>query len=90
MNPDEGAQDYSDAQDLYRLLEQDVIPLYYGRNEDGVPAGWTAQMRRSIASTIWNFSTIRMLHEYVEREYMPATGVEQKRPTGRRTAADAG
>jgi glycogen phosphorylase len=90
MNPDEGAQDYSDAQDLYRILEQEVIPLYYGRNEDGVPEGWCAQMRRSIASTIWNFSTTRMLHEYVEREYMPATGLEPKRPAGRHKATEAG
>ena len=41
-NPDDGAQDYADSQDLYRLLEQDVVPLYYGRDEDDVPAGWTA------------------------------------------------
>ncbi len=40
-NPDEGAQDYADAQDLYRLLEQEVVPLYYGRDADDVPAGWT-------------------------------------------------
>jgi starch phosphorylase len=79
-NPDDGAQDYADSQDLYRLLEQDVVPLYYGRNEDDVPEGWTAEMRRSIASTIWRFSTIRMLHEYVEREYLPAAGVKPKKP----------
>ena len=79
-NPDDGAQDYADSQDLYRLLEQDVVPLYYGRDEDDVPAGWTAEMRRSIASTIWRFSTIRMLHEYVEREYLPAAGVKPKKP----------
>ena len=35
-NPDEGAQDYADAQDLYRLLEQEVVPLYYGRDEDDI------------------------------------------------------
>jgi starch phosphorylase len=89
-NPDEGAQDYSDAQDLYRILEQEVVPLYYTRNEDGVPEGWTAEMRRSIASTIWKFSTIRMLHEYVERMYMPAAHIEAKKPTSRRTAPEAG
>jgi starch phosphorylase len=89
-NPDEGAQDYADSQDLYRLLEQDVVPLYYGRNEDDVPEGWTAQMRRSIASTIWRFSTIRMLHEYVEREYLPAAGVEVKKSASRRAATEAG
>jgi starch phosphorylase len=90
INPDEGAQDYGDAQDLYRILEQEVVPLYYARNEDGVPEGWTAEMRRSIASTIWKFSTIRMLHEYVERMYMPAANMETKKLSSRRTAAEAG
>jgi alpha-glucan phosphorylases len=88
INPDEGAQDYADAQDLYRLLEQEVVPLYYGRDEDDVPTGWTAEMRRSIASTIWRFSTMRMLHEYTERMYLPAAGVEVRRPASRRTRAE--
>jgi len=87
-NPDEGAQDFADAQDLYRLLEQEVVPLYFGRNEDDVPTGWTAEMRRSIASTLWRFSTIRMLHEYVEKMYLPAAGVEVKKSPSRRPAAD--
>ena len=87
-NPDEGAQDYSDSQDLYRLLEQEVVPLYYGRNEDDVPEQWTAEMRRSIASTLWKFSTIRMLHEYVEKMYMPAAGVAVKKQASRRAATD--
>jgi starch phosphorylase len=90
INPNEGAQDYSDAQDLYRLLEQEVVPLYYGRDEDDTPTGWTAEMRRSIASTIWRFSTMRMLHEYAERMYLPAAGVEVKRPASRRAAAGPG
>jgi starch phosphorylase len=88
-NPDEDAQDYADAQDLYRLLEQEVVPLYYGRDKDDVPAGWTAEMRRSIASTIWRFSSNRMLHEYTEQMYLPAAGVKVKRPASR-TAAEPG
>ena len=89
-NPDDGAQDYADSQDLYRLLEKEVIPLYYGRNEDDVPEGWTAEMRRSIASTIWRFSTIRMLHEYVEKMYLPAARVAVKKQSSRRAATEAG
>ena len=89
-NPDEGAQDYSDAQDLYRLLEQEVVPLYYERDEDDVPPGWCAEMKRSIASTIWRFSTLRMLHEYSERMYLPAAGVDVKRPAARRIHTEAG
>ena len=74
-NPDEGAQDWSDAHDLYRILEQELIPAYYERDAEGLPTRWTQLMRNSIASTIWRFSTTRMLHEYVERLYLPAAGV---------------
>jgi starch phosphorylase len=75
-NPDEGAQDWSDAQDLYRILEQELIPAYYDRDDDGLPPRFLQLMRNSIASTIWRFSTTRMLHEYVERLYLPAAGVQ--------------
>ncbi len=75
-NPDEGAQDWADAQDLYRILEQELIPAYYERDGHQLPARWIQLMRNSIASTIWRFSTTRMLHEYVERLYLPAAGVE--------------
>jgi starch phosphorylase len=82
-NPDEAAQDYADSQALYRLLEGTVVPLYYSRDEDDTPVDWLAQMRRSIASTIWRFSTIRMLHEYVERMYVPAAGAGRDGGTAR-------
>jgi starch phosphorylase len=76
QSPDEAAQDWSDAQDLYRLLEEELIPSYYQRESTGVPTRWTDVMRRSMASTIWRFSTTRMLQEYTERLYLPAAGVE--------------
>jgi glycogen phosphorylase len=75
-NPDEGAQDWSDAQDLYRILEQELIPSYYERDADGLPSKWAQLMRNSISSSIWRFSTSRMLHEYVERLYAPAARTE--------------
>ncbi len=73
-DPDEGAQDWADAQDLYRLLEEEIVPRYYERGRDGRPAAWIDLMRRSVASTIWRFSTTRMLHEYMEQMYLPAAG----------------
>ena len=85
MNPDEGAQDWADAQDLYRILEQDIIPRYYERDADGVPRRWTELMKRSMASTIWRFSTTRMLHEYTERLYLPAASVQVVGETARGT-----
>jgi starch phosphorylase len=76
-NPDEGAQDWADAMDLYRLLENEVVPEYYDRDaKKKLPARWVERMRRSIASTIWQFSTSRMLHEYAERLYLPAAGID--------------
>jgi starch phosphorylase len=71
-NPDEGAQDWADAQDLYRLLEEEIVPLWYERDSDGLPAGWLERMRRAAGTSLWEFSTTRMLEEYVERMYLPA------------------
>ena len=84
QNADEGAQDWADAQDLYRILEDEVLPRYYQRDKTGVPRGWTELMRNAIASTIWRFSTTRMLHEYTEQLYLPAAGTEGATDTGRR------
>jgi starch phosphorylase len=74
-NPDEAAQDWADAQDLYRLLESEIVPAYYDRDGDGMPSAWIGWMRRSIAAAIWRFSTTRMLHEYAEQMYLPVAGV---------------
>jgi starch phosphorylase len=82
-DPDETAQDEADALDLYRLLEEEVVPLYYDRDASDLPLGWLSMMRRAIGTAIWQFSTTRMLHEYTERLYLPAAGVTA------RTAAEA-
>ena len=78
--PEEGAQDIADANDLYRLLEQEVVPRYYDRDASGRPRAWLQLMRSAIASSIWRFSTTRMLHEYTERLYLPAAGRWPRRP----------
>ncbi len=72
QNPNEGAQDWADAQDLYRILEQETVPRYYERDRDDLPRAWVALMRASMASVMWRFSTTRMLQEYVEQLYVPA------------------
>jgi len=72
QNPDDGAQDWADAQDLYRILEQEILPCYYDRGPDGIPKGWLTMMRASMASTVWRFSATRMLEEYVEQLYLSA------------------
>ncbi|MGH2408244.1 MAG: alpha-glucan family phosphorylase, partial [Candidatus Limnocylindrales bacterium] len=69
---DEGSQDWADAEDLYRILEQEIVPRWYERGSDGLPRAWIALMKASMATTLWRFSTTRMLEEYVERLYLPA------------------
>src|SRR3954452_20914282 len=77
-DPDEAAQDWHDAQDLYRILEEEIIPAYYDR-ETGPPQRWLAVMRRAMSSALWRFSTTRMLHEYTEMLYLPpATSPAEK------------
>ena len=89
-NPDEAAQDWSDALDLYRLLEDDVIPRYYERGADGIPLRWLEVMRRAMATSLWQFSTTRMLHEYTERLYLPAAGVAMTEPDHAPAVTEAG
>lgn len=69
---DEAAQDEADATELYRLLEEEVAPRFYARDAEGVPGEWIATMRAAIEAAIWQFSTARMLGEYVDRLYRPA------------------
>ena len=69
---DEEAQDVADANELYRLLEEEVAPRFYARDANGVPGEWIATMRTAIEAAIWQFSTARMLGEYVDRLYRPA------------------
>jgi len=71
-NPDHGAQDEEDAVALYTLLQEEVVPRYYERGEDGVPTEWVAMMKEAIASTIHQFSTHRMVAEYVAKAYLRA------------------
>jgi starch phosphorylase len=89
-DPDEAAQDWADAQDLYRLLEEDVVPRYYERDASGAPTPWLELMRRAISSSIWRFSTTRMLHEYVERLYLPAAGIDVVPVAERAIVTEAG
>jgi len=90
MDPDEAAQDWSDALDLYRHLEDDVIPRYYDRGPNGIPLRWLEVMRRAMATALWQFSTTRMLHEYTERLYLPAAGIAQPAAEPRPVVTEAG
>ncbi|HEV7681479.1 MAG TPA: alpha-glucan family phosphorylase [Pyrinomonadaceae bacterium] len=62
--------DASDAESLYRVLEQQVVPLYYDRDLDGLPHKWIAMMKNSIATLVPEFNSNRMVEEYARRIYM--------------------
>jgi starch phosphorylase len=66
--------DRRDATDLYRVLKQQVIPLYYDRDIDGLPRHWIKLMMNSISSLGWRFSAHRMVMDYVQQAYLPAAG----------------
>jgi glycogen phosphorylase len=65
-------QDEADADALYAVLEEQVLPAYYERDGDDLPQRWIAVMRESIAELGPRFGTARMAAEYVERLYLPA------------------
>lgn len=68
-DPDEGAQDARHAGELYRLLESEVVPEFYERDEAGIPQAWIARIKRSMRTLIPAFSATRMLAEYEARVY---------------------
>jgi starch phosphorylase len=66
------AQDSEDAESLYNTLENEIIPLYYDRNSGDMSHGWVARMIESMKTNIPQFSTRRMVKEYVEKFYTKA------------------
>jgi len=74
-------RDVSDADTLYQLLENEIMPLYYQRDSDGVPRGWIRVVKEAICSITPLFSARRMVKEYVERFYVPAAREAREIPT---------
>ena len=66
--------DERDAECLYDVLENRVVPLFYNRDVDGLPGQWVRMMMHSIASLAWRFSAHRMLMDYARTCYVPAAG----------------
>jgi len=64
--------DASDAEEIYDLLEKEIVPLYYDRDEAGVPLAWVKVMKESIKSTAPRFSSRRMVKEYALKFYRQA------------------
>jgi starch phosphorylase len=63
-------QDAADAESLYQVLTQEVIPLYYDRDSQDIPRSWINRIRRSMQTLIPLFNTDRMVAEYVTKYYL--------------------
>jgi starch phosphorylase len=68
------AQDDQDADTVLNLVEREVVPLFYDRGADGLPHGWLARVRRSLATLGPRFGAERMMKEYAATMYAPAPG----------------
>ena len=84
---DDPAWDAAEAEQLYTLLEQEVIPEFYDRDESGVPVAWIRRMRESMARLTPAFSATRCVREYTEKHYLPLAAAYQRRSSeGQKTA----
>lgn len=67
-------QDTRDGEDLYKVLTQQVIPLFYSRDRDDLPQEWISRMKRAIRTLGWRFNADRMVMDYAGKTYVPAAG----------------
>ncbi|HKU67189.1 MAG TPA: alpha-glucan family phosphorylase [Candidatus Baltobacteraceae bacterium] len=70
-DPD-AADDEADAQRLYEILERDVVPAFFDRDERGIPTAWVAKIRAGLSQLAPRFSASRMVRDYVEQYYVTA------------------
>ncbi len=80
---DDPAWDATEADTLYALLEREVIPEFYARDERGIPRRWVARMRESMARLTPTFSTNRVVRQYTEEHYLSAAAAFRRRAENR-------
>ena len=76
---DDPGWDAEEANALYELLENEVIPQFYAHDKDGIPRQWVARMRESMARLTPTFSSNRTVREYTEQHYQPAAAAYLER-----------
>ena len=76
---DDPAWDAVEANALYELLEREVIPEFYSRDQSGIPTAWVKRMRESMARLTPRFSANRTVREYTEQHYLPAAAAYRER-----------
>jgi starch phosphorylase len=69
---DPAVQDAADAADLYDVIEQQVVPKFYERDERGVPTTWLAAVKYALISLGWRYNSDRMVRDYALTRYLPA------------------
>ena len=80
---DDPSWDAAEAESLYVLLEKEVIPEFYARDEQGIPRGWIARMRESMARLTPAFSANRAVRQYTEEHYLSAAAAFRQRAENR-------
>ncbi len=80
---DDPSWDATEAESLYALLETEVVPEFYARDEDGIPRSWVARMRESMARLTPTFSTNRAVRQYTEEHYLSAAADFRRRAENR-------
>jgi starch phosphorylase len=83
---DDQAWDAVEADTLYDLLEREVIPEFYTRDDKGIPTAWVARMRESMARLTPRFSANRAVQEYTEQHYLPAASAYRERSADKGSA----
>lgn len=76
-------QDELDAEEIYNIFEEEILPAFYTRNIKGVPEKWVSYIKNTFAQVAPNFTTARMIRDYQERFYLP-----QSQRTARLIASD--
>ena len=76
---DDAHWDAIEANQLFNILEQEVVPEFYNRNEKGIPTQWVSRMRKSMSQLTPQFSADRSVREYTENQYIPTASAYNKR-----------
>lgn len=79
VHVDREQQDRADANSIYELLEQEIVPLFYDRDRDDIPRGWVDIMREAIRSCAPQYGARRMVKDYTENMYVEAMSPEKVR-----------
>ena len=83
---EDGGSDDEDAESLYRVLEAEVIPAFFGRDDDGLPQAWVERMRGALRTGLNEFTADRVLRDYVEQLYRPVAAVGEVAARSARSA----